>query len=638
MKALSTSLAELLALYGATRPGEAATLRTVFKNVVLPYWRCTPAAMEAMPAHRIYGLLSDDRASWCPSLALALPSGASYQKAYCRYIKRLIAFGEAGGLLHPDQYLVSPAWRELMLELRQCTAQEPPARRSALSVAFKRLARWATVHEFAPEDLPLLEGEARPMAGFFATFPPDRDGDFYRARTAWNMLVAAAPTRGLRQWEGGRRGAIAAAPRSSWPLVVQHGLEAIFSREGLGSWRGETRKGYVHRLGGYFGVLKLVGIDVAQVVEGISDPIDALRLLFQGMPSVASQLAAAELAARLAGEPGFREEVVKAMRHMAGSYDGRACERNPFLVEAVSGLVEAGKVTSAMNLVMKAIAINRGILEVADRHIAWLTRRRALLAQLAKKQPSAYTLKKHAVFRHPYLWEELVHARGRLRPHTAALEVEWRQAVGDRESALQRRWAVALRNEVLIGLMLCYPLRVNNLVGMRLGLHYAPQAHHIFFPAAETKNDREIDYELPEGGSLGDLRRLVDQYLEEARPALLAGRRSDYFFVPDPRGGVRLREKGVNAILADLSRRFFADVLPDGVGTLNPHLLRHAAASYQLAVCQNLNLAAQLLNDSPSTITQAYADVLACKKEATKRFLSEFTLEPGRQADRPRRK
>lgn len=50
-------------------------------------------------------------------------------------------------------------------------------------------------------------------------------------------------------------------------------------------------------------------------------------------------------------------------------------------------------------------------------------------------------------------------------------------------------------------------------------------------------------------------------------------------------------------------------------------------ASYQLVVCQNLNLAAQLLNDSPSTITQAYADVLACKKEATKRFLSSFVLD-----------
>ena len=291
---------------------------------------------------------------------------------------------------------------------------------------------------------------------------------------------------------------------------------------------------------------------------------------------------------------------------------------------AVYLFVERGRITTAIDILKKTAALNRGFLNVTDRHVSWVAPKIRDLEAMARRRPSNYSRKKRGVFRNPELWRDLVAARGRLRENTSSLEAAWRTTAGREAGTSARRWAVALRNEVLFGLGLAYPLRVGNVVAMELGRHYDPVNHAIRFDAEETKNELEIDFELPDEGSLGDLRALVDTYIAEARPVLLAGRRSSYFFIPDARGGLKLRTRAVNAILADLSRRFLADVLPKGVDVLNPHLLRHASATYQLAVRRDLNLAAQILNISPATVSVSYADVLESRKEATKRFLSSF--------------
>ncbi|MNL21569.1 hypothetical protein D3C87_1428660 [compost metagenome] len=296
------------------------------------------------------------------------------------------------------------------------------------------------------------------------------------------------------------------------------------------------------------------------------------------------------------------------------------------MIAASNALIQERKVTSAFNLFVKALAINRSALGMTDRHTEWCRKGRLQLSQAAKRMPSAYSLKKRSVFRKPNLWADLVKARAKLRAHTQEFERRWKEASGGQAIALKGQWAVALRNEVFFGLILCYPLRVKNFSMMRLDRHYDPTRHRIFFPREETKNDKEIDYELPEGGSLGDLRQLVDVYLNQARPVLLKRRLSPYFFAPNHLGGIRIPTKGFNLILGIISRQFLQDVLPDGVSELNPHLLRHAAANYHLTIGQNLNLAAQILNDSPATVTKSYADVLESRKQAAKQFLSNFTL------------
>lgn len=325
-------------------------------------------------------------------------------------------------------------------------------------------------------------------------------------------------------------------------------------------------------------------------------------------------------------EPDRARQFLAHLRELDGHYDGRAAIENPFLIAAVRHFVAKGRVTTATDLLKKAAAINRGFLNITDRHVAWTAPRLRALELLARRKPSDYVRKKRGVFRRPELWRDLVAARARLRAHTRQLEDVWRGHGRRQAPGAGRRWAIALRNEIIFGILLAYPLRVSNLVAIRIGQHYSPEDYTIKFDATEVKNEKEIDYELPDEGSLGDLRKLVDQYLVEGRPLLLAGRRTDHLFIPDPRGGERLRSRAVNAILLDISHRFLKDVLPLGVEALNPHLMRHAAASFQLAIRHDANLAAQILNISPATVTSSYADILENRKEATKRFLSSFEV------------
>lgn len=629
------SLGELLTRYQAIRPGEIPTIRTVLKTIIFPalgYRKVLGTRLERLieetPAPALYGLLDPVQHSWSEHVRRRLPEGTTHQKAYYRVLRRLLTFGEREGLLHPDQYAISPDWWELIERFISLTSdagmrQDAGRLRSGLRI----LARWATSRGYEPRDLPLeVRANSRIMGDFHRTFPPERDGAFYLARRAWNLLADSLPDTNLARWisEGERR--FHGIPRSNWPPCVALGLESLIAQDGLGMWRPETVAGYQYLVSTYLGTLRDLGLDAKAFLVGVDDGTDALRLLFQGMPPETRAIDANESANRLSENDSYREGLLSALRGMSGQYDGRASQPNPFIIAAIASLVRDGKVATASHLLTRALAISRGVLGITERHVEWCLKMLRQINQLSKRQPTRYYYKKRAVFRYPELWADLVRARSRLREHTVHLGERAQEAVGSQQVQYELRWAVALRNEVLFSMLLCYPLRAGNFSQMLLGIHFDARRHRIHFRPEETKNQREIEYELPESGdgSLGDIRTLVQEYLDVARPLLLAGRESPYFFVPSPNGGMKLARQAFNTILREISRRFLAGVLPDGLEVLNPHLLRHAAASYQLAVRENLNLAAQILNDSPSTISKSYADVLENKTAATKRFLSGF--------------
>lgn len=613
------AVSQLLEAYQEVRPTEVATLRSILKQVV-PTKRSS--SRDALPAHQLYGLLTPDRRRWCEAVAARLPAGPSYQKAYVRFVARLLAFGEAEGLLKPEHFSISPEWR-LLLPLIEVAFNDNMslAHRSALRSALKRLARWATEQGILPTAIPEADKDGV-MLRFKSTFLPERDGDFFRARRAWNLLAASKPDLGLDQWPAAAASAFAALPLARWPPMMKRGLDLVLGQEGLASWSVDTRAGYVQRIGSYLGTLERAGIDVAGLAAVAATPPDLFRLLFQGLPA-GSGIADAEALVARASADG---ELLAQLRLQDGRYEGRASEANPLVLLVASAMAEAGHVTSARDLLHKVRAINHALLGITPRHTAWCARRLAILDERARKTPSRYARKKRAVFREPELWLDLVRAREVIQADVARAEEAYRAAVGTHQVILKRRWAIASRNAIVYGLLLCYPIRTRNLVEMRIGEHYDPVRHLLFFPPEETKNGKEIEYELPEGGPFGDLRGLVERYIKEGRPALLAGRPSTYMLVPDPRGGTRLRTRAINIILIELSRRYLQDILPPGIPALNPHLTRHLVASYVIRVHRDVNLAAQLLNDSPATITKAYADVLENKKEATKRFHSDFTM------------
>lgn len=627
-------LSELLSAYSGFRPSAIPTLRTVLKTVAPWVWKkfrpqraTLEEWLEAVPAHELYSLLSgSERPSWCADIAGRLPPGYSYQKAYARFVHRLIAYGEEVGLLHPDHHFISPGWHRIVAALEPHLSDLPATKRSAMRSSLRRLARWATAANIEPLALPVGANDGHPMAAFKATFPAERDGDFYRARKAWNMIAASNAGLGLTEWPPEPPSPFAALHESKWPALVIAGLAELLSQGNFGLWSSETRAGYRHRVGSYIGTLERLGLNPEFLVASACDGKDAFRILFQGVPAGAGVCEDARKLSDHLTVPDVAARLLEELRSYEGRFEGRACEANPLVLSVTAAMVGAGYLTSARDLLLKTRAINQGMLGVTSRHTNWCGRRLRQLDDRARRSPSSYARKKRAVFRTPKLWAQLVATRRDIRKETRRLE-EALTNVG--RSALtwqRRRWAIALRNEVLFGFLLCYPLRARNVIEMRLGDNFDPRTFRIYFPPEDTKNGKEIDYELPEGGALGDLRALFHQYLTDARPALLAGRQSEYVFVPDPRGGIRLRDKAVNAILADLSRRYLKDALPAGVSILNPHLVRHAVATFHVAVGRDVNLAAQMLNDEPATITQAYADVLECKKEATKGFLSNFTL------------
>lgn len=632
MSEAEPSIEKLIQSYGRDRPGEVATLNTILKNIVLPglgkrdvtHSKARELA-RTIPAHALYGLMEADGSAWRAGLRRKLPQTTTHQKAYLRALKRLIAHGEAKELLHPDLHFISPEWRHLIDRLAVLTESLSSHKRSAIRSGFKRLARWATAEGLTPTGGPGDRDGGRHLSGFHSTFRPEYDGGYYKARQAWNLLVEAHPDLGLAHWPGDQTFRCKGIPPRDWPPAVRSGVEAVFARGRMEAWRKATMDGYISQVSVYLGVLRERGIDCTEVFAEISDGEDALRLLFQGMPPGVSCLSATDLGDQLRVDPGMREDILISMRSLKGTYEGQASEANPFLSAAVAVLAESGRITSAANLVSKALALNRGLLGMTERHTGWLLNLRAQLRHLAKRAPAAYTQKKRQYFKTPDLWARLVRARGRLRAETERLLLESKAALGSRAAMLKDRWAVALRNEVYFGMMLSYPLRAANFSAMEIGRHFDPATFRITFAPEEVKNCREVDYELPDGGSLGDLRQLVTQYLEEARPILLKERSSPYFFVPNSKGGTRIPARGFNLILAQVGRRFLEDILPPGVRGLNPHMARHVCASFQLVVRDDLHLASQLLNDSPSTILRSYADVLASKKEATKQFLSTFS-------------
>lgn len=635
MQDVSASVKDLIQSYAVQRPSEVPTLYSILKLVVLPALghrnlksnRIKDLA-DLTPAFKLYSLIELDGRAWREEVRKRLPPGQTYQKAYLRSIKRLIAHGEELGLLEPDEFLLAPEWRLLMSALEDVLASDTVSRRSGLKTAFRRLASWASQRALLPSDLPLSDESGRHMRAFHAEFSPDRDSAFYRARSAWRRLRETYPDLGLQNWEDDRPILCRGLPRSQWPISVQEGLDGMLAGELVPLRNQETRKGYESTLSIYLGTLMDLGVDVPALLEDVVDGRRSLRLLFQGMPPGYRKVEGLAHAQQLLSDPAFKTRYLDALEALDGVFEGRASDANPLVIAASNALLQGGKVASAFNLFVKTLAINRNALGMTDRHTEWCRKGRQQLSLATKRMPSAYALKKRSVFRKPSFWEDLVKARARLRVHTETLDRRWREAMGGQVTALKDQWAVALRNEVFFGLILCYPLRARNFSMMRLERHYDPAKHRIYFSREETKNDKEIDYELPEGGSLGDLRQLIEVYLNDARPVLLAGRQSPYFFVPNRLGGTRIPTRGFNLILGAISRQFLEDVLPDGVSELNPHLLRHAAANYHLTIGQNLNLAAQILNDSPATVTKSYADVLENRKHATKHFLSNFTLSP----------
>ena len=166
---------------------------------------------------------------------------------------------------------------------------------------------------------------------------------------------------------------------------------------------------------------------------------------------------------------------------------------------------------------------------------------------------------------------------------------------GDRSRAA----CVQARSALAVAILLAAPIRLGNLVALRLGIHLLSSrgtggAWHLVIPADETKNTRALEFALP-----AYVVALLRQYLERYRP-LVAPPGSDYLF-PSPTGGHLATDNLGPRISRFVRQRTGLEV--------NPHLFRHLAAKLVLEDTPGgYGIAQDILgHKSPKTTRNFYA-------------------------------
>jgi integrase len=132
---------------------------------------------------------------------------------------------------------------------------------------------------------------------------------------------------------------------------------------------------------------------------------------------------------------------------------------------------------------------------------------------------------------------------------------------------------VQARSALAVAILLAAPIRLGNLIALRLGVHVLSSrlgmrgVWHLVIPADETKNSRALEFALP-----AHVVALLRQYLEQYRP-LVAPSGSDLLFAARSGGSL-----APNTFAPQMSR-----FVRQRTGLeVNPHLFRHLAAKLVL--------------------------------------------------------
>ncbi|MBM3268098.1 MAG: hypothetical protein FJZ01_10665 [Candidatus Sericytochromatia bacterium] len=644
---MHTAIGQALALYEQANPKDAKTVLSALRKAF-------PAEAEAgteefrtflnqTPMLMLAARLNQDGAGWSLSHEAELRNlglaGDTYFAAYPRAVRRLLDFARiVFGGRKPEVALLSD-WRALLERLdglvprsRDEIVRYNAAKITKIAIydisddpdaAAKRLqnARYPIgrlTKEASGAGLSAQEFAHRYILCEIDLDLPVLKHDQYRARCRhmWNHVVLNCPELGLPEWPA--RTPNKAPPRESWPQAWNDALhEAVLGKETLAK---TTRQNFTTVWGSMLGILQEEGIDTATLFEGLSAK-DAVRIAVQGVPRGVlgddiDQADPQDLARRIAADPALCEAVLAAMRRMEGCRDGRDSRESPFTMVILRHRYAEGEYPAARAALVQVSRLNRQYLGILEGHLKWIDDRLTEVDKLIDKQKTEYDLKKKAIFKNPWLFEDLeARLRGKLVEIVAQADAPYRQ------------WANDLEYGLFAYMDLLFPMRIQQYRAMQILRHLDPVTGKIHFDADEVKNQREIDLELPEGPIMGQVREWLRIYLEKARPILLNGAESPFLFVPDrraPGAGLCVRRTFFNDVWIKISREWLDDLIPPGVGAINPHLPRHICASYWLVARKNLDRAAQLLNDDPDTVKAYYADELATASEDIKADYSQY--------------
>lgn len=637
--------------------GEADTVRTIIKKL-FPVAAAMPAAefavfLNGLPVADLEPKLAASGTGWSAEtkadLVVRHPGDKTLMERYPGILKRFVTFTAAAGMRTADDGEFLPEWESFVeLAFGQLPAGKAMLKKlvaagaktylgdypidvdnldatankiSNMRCALRRLARACSRDGLTPRDFAeqVLGADDDAIDGYI-------DKTIYRSygRNLWNAAVVAHPDLDLPIWEDRSNGI--GRPREAWAEPLRAGVDSAFFDRGKRKELAEDSKTtYTTQFAGAFGILEIEGLHLAELVEDL-EPKDAMRLVFGCWPKSlltgdAAQDAPLALYLRLKRDPAFKQSVLEALRAAEGEQAGRKLVESPFVTVVVNFRLAKAQYAAADGFLDRVFTINRSYLETPKERLGCLIERYKQLDELREEAETPYDEKKEVVFEHIYLYEDVL-ARAK----------QLAESLPERFKPRTMQWANHVRDLVYLVLVTLYPLRVKNHRLMKLGENYDPVKHVIDVKKKHVKNKKRIRFELPESGYNAWVRPLVELYVNEARPMLLGNTESSYFYVgnrevKNARGYIARQR--FNEILETLSEKYFMGVLPPALGHLSPHIFRHIAATYQIAVRKDIEMAALLLNDTVETVQKHYADLLRSSRETCKRFHDDFEPKRG---------
>jgi hypothetical protein len=344
-------------------------------------------------------------------------------------------------------------------------------------------------------------------------------------------------------------------------------------------------------------------------------------------------------AAKILDDASHREDLVTRLMRINRRHDANgSCRRNPFVTLYVEWYVtERGSPSSAEVFIKYARTIAKRYLRVHKSQLEWIATLYGFATrQKTAKPPSPTAQRKDAAGDDPELWLKLVAARPRLAARSAELKRIWMESGLGPESDPAITWALSVSHGLMIGLLLAFQLRSKNIRQMKRGVDLFPKAYKVSIPPPRAKADKPIVRTFPARGPLADRMALLDTYLDEARPILLAGRPdTPYVFVGHPKrdasydadGHLMIGRDRLAKALKKVSEEHFADLFPEGLDLFSPHLARHVLTNYARRLENGDAIACQALANTIQTIDRNYFTISRTRDDDALELLENLDTE-----------
>lgn len=624
----------------------------------------------------------DEKGKWAPWLTEKLPeleSSKSLRDDYRRCFARCLDHAIASRLISSSTVGVAPAWqeaRELLNQQLPCTTKtlqallqsgtwdlfghsltgKPPKNtckffRTILD-STNQLGRYMTsIGVMSPQEVRpehLYGTDVSWYAYYRRNWPTGMTG-VTRSRYGWDILKALRPEWALIDWPRPSEDRVFATVEEEWPPLFRfllEDIEQLIQKEELSRATMENIRHNLSRLLGY--LEKQLGIDVHALCTSLQTPEDLAWLLLGGYPPIEQdrELPPAQEVQRIIGDSAYRDDVLDRIQRANRRHESQGpCRPNPVLTLYLDWTLGRERTGSADVLLKTFRIVGQRYLRINDSQLGWMKKMIQRTKKVkAARPPSARSKRKQVVSLDPDLWLKLIKARPRLTAYTEEMNQAMNQATDPRSiSYWKLRYAIAVRDELMLGILLAFQLRTENILRMKIGHEIIPSEYRIDVPGHRAKARIRIVKHFPDSGPFADLKALLDTYIEVARPILLAGRReTPYLFLSAKKDKEVFDDDGYLTVSKDRLRvsvqkavdRHFKDLLPPGLDLLSPHTYRDI---FTRAIYNSGGevLTAQALGNTPEVVRSNYLVLNRGHDTEVKAFLESLDVpksQPKRKA------